>query len=292
MKNLFTIIIFLFGCIGCNQKEKDINKKNREHLYKKEIDRTIENIFDFSSDTIFACKYGKGLIFSTNKGKSWTQIADSILFDEITITNKGYLVGLDSWRGIHEADYARLFISKDFGKTWQTIPLNTKRFFPISIISLPHQRLQLQTVDNKIYELNGEDLSKDWKFIKTTSETESLYGIIEQPIQVDDYDDHKIKLFISNGNKTDTLAKLGLCRQVNNVIITKDFTYISGSGYVNLSDKTNYAYFATLNKKNKLKEYKISGSYAYLKKTQLKNVYVFNDAGIYISQNDSLKKIY
>lgn len=287
------LLIVILGCSACNQVETNQeNITSKSQPSKKEIDQSIDNVFEFSEDTIFACRTRFGLIYSLNKGESWTTIAEDMFFNEITITDNGYLVGLDYWQGIHEADRSRLYLSKDFGNTWQTITLNTEKFFPVSIVSLPHQKLQLLTVENKIYELNGNDYSKDWKFIKTANERINKYITIDHPIKIDDYHADNIKLYVEKGDNSDTLAKLSLCRKINSVMNFKDFIYIAGYGYVNYHDEVGYGYFATLDRNNKLKEHKIPGHGSYLKKTQLENMYLFNDEGLYVIQYDSLKKIY
>ncbi len=275
-------LIFLAFC-GCKQNDK---KKNVETTNK-----TIQNVFDISNDTIIACKYGKGLILSKDAGKTWTELKTEILFDEVTIIDNGYLVGLDSWRGIHEPDYSKLYLSKDFGQTWQTFNLDTKRFFPLNIVSNPRQKLLVQTVDNKIYQLNGTDLNNDWTFVKNATELQNQYKEIELPYKIDDSNDHEIKLLLDTNKQSKTLAKLATCRQVNNVTSLIDFVYISGEGYEKSFDET-YAYFASYSKSNGLKEYKIPGHYAYLKKTQLNNIYIMNDDGLFITNNDTLRRLY
>jgi hypothetical protein len=278
----FTLLLLAF----CSCKQND-QKKNVETTNK-----SIENVFDISNDTIIACKYGKGLILSTDAGKTWTELKTEIQFNEVTIIDNGFLVGLDSWRGIHEPDYSRLYLSKDFGQTWQIFNLDTKRFFPLNIVSNPREKLSVQTVDNKIYQLNGTDLINDWTFVKNATELQSLYTIIELPFKIDDSNNHEIKLLLETNKQSVTLAKLSTCRQVNNVASLTDFVYISGTGYDEKSLEEYYAYFASYSKSNGLKEYKIPGHYAYLKKTQLNNIYIMNDDGLFIANKDNLRRLY
>lgn len=281
---LFKLLaLLLFAFCSCKQNDP---KKNIVTLEK-----TIQNVFDISSDTIIASKYGKGLILSKDGGKTWTELKTEILFDEVTIIDNGYLVGLDSWRGIHEPDYSKIYLSKDFGQTWQSFDLDTKRFFPLNIVSTPRQKLLVQTVDNKIYQLNGTDLINDWTFVKNATEIQNQYKEIELPFKIDDSDNHKIKLFLETNKQSETLANLATCRQVNNVASSTDFVYISGAGYEKSFEET-YAYFASYSKSNGLKEYKIPGHYAYLKKTQLNNIYIMNDDGLFITNKDTLRRLY
>jgi hypothetical protein len=288
MTPLKLLTLLLLGFYSCKQNDsKDSNKINVEAA-----DKTIQNVFDISNDTIIACKYGKGLILSKDGGHSWAELKTDLLFDEVTLTDSGYLVGLDSWRGIHEPDYSRLYLSKDFGKTWVTFNLDTKIFFPLNIVSNPKERLLVQTVDNKIYQLNGLNLKTDWIFIKSIKPTIAENEKSSLPFGIDDYDDHRIKLFHSRNKMFDTLAILDKCRQVNDIISTNNFVYISGAGYKNSSDEETYAYYASYNMHNGLKQYIIPGHYAYLKKTQLDKVYIMNDEGLFLTNQDTLKRLY
>lgn len=288
MKHLTLLTLLLFGFYSC--KQKDSNHVTKGDI--KAVDKTIQNVFDISNDTIIACKYGKSLILSKDAGHSWTELKTDLLFDEVTLTNNGYLIGLDSWQGIHEPDYSRLYLSKDFGKTWETFNLDTKTFFPLHIISPPKENVLIQTVDNKIYQLNGQNLKTDWTFIKSAKPTDEENNKTNSPFAIDDYDDHRIKLFLSTNKTIDTLAILDKCRQVNNLISTNDFVYVAGAGYKNSSDKETYAYYASYNKQSGLKQYIIPGHYAYLKKTQLNRVYIMNDEGLFLTNQDSLKRLY
>jgi hypothetical protein len=58
------------------------------------------------------------------------------------------------------------------------------------------------------------------------------------------------------------------------------------------ANRITHAYFASFTKKNGLKQYIIPGSYAYLKKTALNRVYIMSDAGLFIAEQDSLRKLY
>jgi len=282
------LTILILGFYSCKQKVSTHDRKGKTEFDEK----TIQNVFDISNDTIIACKYGKGFILSKDAGHSWTELKTELLFDEITSTDSGYLVGLDSWQGIHEPDYSRLYLSKDFGKTWKTFNLDTKTFFPLHIVSTPKEKVLVQTVDNKIFQLNGQNLKTDWTFIKSVNPIDDENKKSSFPFSIDDYDDHRIKLFQTSNNTIDTLAILDKCRQVNDIINTSNFVYITGAGYKNLSDKENYAYYASYSTQTGLKEYVIPGHYAYLKKTQLRRVYIMNDEGLFITNQDSLIKLY
>ena len=288
MRHLKLLTLLLLWFTGCGQKDSNHDTK----VFSEFKDKTIQNVFDISKDTIIACKYGQGLILSTDAGLNWTELKTNLLFDEVTMTDSGYLVGLDSWQGIHEPDYSRLYLSKDFGKTWQTFNLDTKSFFPLNIVSKPKEKVLVQTVDYKLYQLNGLNLKTDWTFVQLAKPSGEKDSKSSLPFAIDDYDDHRIKLFQTNNKTIDTLAILNKCRQVNDIVSASDFVYIAGAGYINLSDQENYAYYASYNKQNGLKEYVIPGHYAYLKKTQLDRIYIMNDEGLFLTNQDTLKRLY
>lgn len=280
--------LFFLCFTGCRQKDSNHETKD----FSEVTDKTIQNVFDISKDTIIACKYGQGLILSTDAGLNWTELKTNLLFDEVTMTDSGYLVGLDSWQGIHEPDYSRLYLSKDFGKTWQTFNLDTKSFFPLNIVSKPKEKVLVQTVDNKLYQLNGLNLKTDWTFVQLAKPSGGKDNKSSLPFAIDDYDDHRIKLFQTNNKTIDTLAILDQCRQVNDIVSANKFVYIAGAGYKKMSDNENYAYYASYNKLNGLKQFVIPGHYAYLKKTQLDKVYIMNDEGLFLTNQDTLKRLY
>lgn len=288
MRHLKLLTLFLLWFTGCRQKHSNHDTKD----FSEVTGKTIQNVFDISKDTIIACKYGQGLILSTDAGLNWTELKTDLLFDEVTISDSGYLIGLDSWQGIHEQDYSRLYLSKDFGKTWQIFKLDTKIFFPLHFISKPKEKVLVQTFDNKVYQLNGLNLKTDWTLIKSVKPTDKENNKSALPFAIDDYNDHRIKLFNARNTPIDTLAILDKCRQVNDMISTNKFVYIAGTGYKNSSDEETYAYFASYNKQNGLKQYVIPGHYAYLKKTHLERVYIMNDVGLFIANQDTLKKLY
>jgi hypothetical protein len=288
MRHLKLLTLLLLGFYSCKQKASTHDAKGHNEV----ADKTIQNVFDISNDTIIACKYGKGLILSKDAGHSWTELKTNLLFDEVTSTDNGYLVGLDSWQGIHEPDYSRLYLSKDFGNTWETFNLDTKTFFPLRIISIPKEKVLVQTVDNKIYQLNGLNLKTDWTFIKSVEQTDEENKRSSLPFAIDDYNDHRIKLYQSRNKMFDTLAILDKCRQVNDVISTNNFVYVAGAGYKNSSDEETYAYYASYNEQNGLKQYIMPGRYAYLKKTQLDKVYIMSDEGLFLTNQDTLKRLY
>jgi hypothetical protein len=288
MRHLKILTYFLFLFTACRQK--DSNQHNK--VFGETLDKTIQNVFDISEDTIIACKYGQGLILSTDGGTKWTELKTKFLFDEVTMTDSGYLIGLDSWQGIHEPDYSRFYLSKDFGKTWQTFSLDTKSFFPLSIVSNPKEKVLVQTVDNKLYQLIGLNLKTDWTFLQLADPSSENVRKSSLPYAIDDIDVHRIKLFQANDQINDTVAILYKCKQVNDIVNTSEFVYISGSGYTNSSGQDNYAYYASYNKLNGLKEYVIPGHYAYLKKTQLDRVYIMNDEGLFLANRDTLIRLY
>ena len=224
------LILFLLLNLGCKDKENVTNTNTKPLKKKNSIEeRYITNITDISKDSVIACNYISGLMYSTNSGKKWKDFKTSLMFKDITFTDKKILVGMDSWVGIHESDYSRIYISKNFGTSWETITFDTEKFFPLKIISNPKEQLCVITFENKIYKLQGTDYKKDWIYVKTISETEYTRDIIDYPYGVNGVSDN-LKLYKKTKNKTDTLTYLNLCSEVREISQKDKVVHISGSG--------------------------------------------------------------
>jgi hypothetical protein len=64
MRHLKLLTLFLLWVTGCRQKGNNHDTKD----FSEVKDKTIQNVFDISKDTIIACKHGQGLILSTDAG--------------------------------------------------------------------------------------------------------------------------------------------------------------------------------------------------------------------------------
>ncbi|TPG37890.1 WD40/YVTN/BNR-like repeat-containing protein [Flavobacterium pectinovorum] len=302
MKRQYGIyLVILFFLISC--KENSINKvdvkktkivksttdANAKLLKNENVEnRYINNITDISKDSIIACKYSV-LMYSTNGAKTWKNIETSFIFKDITFTDKKILVGIDSWMGIHEADYSRIYISKDFGNSWETITFDTKKFFPMEIISNPKEQLCVLTSENKIYKLQGTDYKKDWVYVKTRPETEYTRDVMDYPYGVNSEGDN-LKLYKKNNNKTDTLACLDLCSEAWGIVQKDKVVHVSGVGIDRKTGK-RYGYYGQLIHDKTLKQYKLPGLYANIKKTKF-NVYIICENGLYVEKNDKIEQLY
>lgn len=303
MKRQYGIyLVILFFAISC--KENSISKgdvkktetvkgttdANTKLLKEENVEnRYITNIVDISKDSVIACKYVSGLMYSVNGAKTWKDFKTSLMFKGVTFTDKKILVGIDSWVGIHEADYSRLHISKDFGNSWETITFDTENFFPIEIISSPKEQLCVLTSESKIYKLQGTDYKKDWVYVKTRPETEFTRDIIDYPYGVNSVGD-KLKLYKRNSKKADTLAYLDLCNEVREILQKDNVVHISGSGIDKKTGK-EYGYYGQLIDDEILKQYRLPGWFTNIKKTKF-NVYIMCENGLYIVKNGKIKQLY
>jgi len=299
MKRQYGIyLVILFFAISC--KKNSFNKVDtaKDSIVRSTGDtntapsnkenRYINNINDISKDSIIACKYFT-LMYSTNGGKNWKDIKTSLMFKDITFTDKKVLVGIDSWEGIHESDYSRIHISKDFGNSWETITFDTKKFFPIKIISNPKEQLCLLTDENKIYKLQGADYKKDWVYVKTIPETEYTRDVVDYPYGVNGVSDN-LKLYKKSKNKTDTLAYLDLCSQVSEILQKDNVVHISGTGTDRKTGK-EYGYYGQLIHDKTLKQYKLPGWFTNIKRTKF-NVYIMFEDGLFIVKDEKIKQLY
>jgi hypothetical protein len=293
-------LVILFFAISCKKNSIDKVDVKKTETVKSKIDanttllkkenienRYINNITDISKDSVIACRYSV-VMYSTNGAKTWKDIKTSFMFKDITFTDKKILVGIDSWIGIHEEDYSRLNISKDFGNSWETITFDTQKFFPIEIISNPNEQLCVLTSENKIYKLQGTDYKKDWVYVKTKPETELTRDIIDYPYGVHDGDD--LKLYKKNNKKADTLAYLDLCNEVREILQKDKVVHISGTGIDRKTGK-EYGYYGQLIHDKILKQYKLPGWFTNIKKTKF-NVYIMCENGLYTERNGKIEQLY
>ncbi len=136
----------------------------------KDADRSISNILPLNGDTLIATKWNQGILLTYDAGKTWQELHPNMLLKLITIDNKGTIWGLNSWRGIHERSYSRIYKSEDKGRTWSKTEFDLQKFFPMEIVSKPGTTLQITTIDKKIYTLNGENILTDWIYDSTVLE--------------------------------------------------------------------------------------------------------------------------
>lgn len=103
-------------------------------LLAKAQSPSILDLVVIGKDTIVASTYDMSIIVSNDGGKTWKttqrQLMKKLGLDGTRIW------GIDSWIGIHERSYSRLFYSDDIGKTWKQIELNTGLFFAMEFIEI------------------------------------------------------------------------------------------------------------------------------------------------------------
>lgn len=293
---LIVITLISFFIDSCNQVNQDsiVPKENPEmeidlDSLQKGMDnsRAISKVFEISKDTIFASRHYGGLVYSIDSGENWNEIINSYRFNDFTISKEGILIGLEYWIGIHEPDYSRLYISKNFGEDWEKIKFDTQTFFPVKIISKPYDNLKLQTDLKEVFELVNNDYSKGWKKtnpIKKEKENSSK-------ISYNDKNNRNVFLYTENKNRIDTIGKLKLFNHIENLITLNHHTYLNGEGR-NLGEDAYFSCFAIINEKNELKEFKFPGSYSYMTKTDLGRIFLYNDEGIFQVKKDTLIQIY
>lgn len=225
----------------------------------------------FLNDTVIICaKNNNEILLSKNGGNSWEAISKCNI-DQLTIDEKGTIWGIKSWIGIHEPSTSELYYSNNLGRTWDVSTFNTKVFFPVSIFSDSYQKLKVLTFSNRVYELNENNINKDWIEINSldTNKLNKLTGL---------YNDRELKKLNSKFDLTD----LSICLDI---LETNDTSYVVGGG---LDGK---AYFSMFHNKNHKFRYKMDGIQATgVKKDSNNRIWVFGDAGAFIVSGNSLFK--
>lgn len=294
---LKVIIWFLFlSMVSCNRVQQETVVATEEPEMEIDIDslnrvseasKAIYRVFEISEDTIFASRHYGGLVYSTDGGANWKKINNTYGFDDFIISKGGVLVGLGYWVGIHESDYSKLYISKNFGQDWEKIEYDTKDFFPVKIVSKPYENLKIQTNSQEVFELTDSDYLKGWnKVVFKDSQKDAHIKI-----KYNDRDNRNVFLFTEEKGIMDTIGRLNLFTEVDTLLSLGDYTYVNGSGN-DLGEDAHFACFAVLNKENELKEFKLPGSYSYMKKTNLGRIFLYNGEGIFQVKNDTLIQIY
>ncbi|MFD1604037.1 hypothetical protein ACFSJW_08980 [Flavobacterium artemisiae] len=297
----FKILVLALLCFGCvdrssnktNQATDEVSLSHTDikSLEKEEqtAEKYITNITDISKDTVIACNYISGLMFSRNGGKIWKHFKTSLMFKDVTYTDKKNLVGIDSWQGIHEPSYAKMHISKDFGNSWETITFDTEIFFPVKIVSDPKEPLSILTDENKIYKLKGTNYKKDWVYVKTIPEPELTRDEIDYPYGAHERFEN-VKLYKMGPHKTDTLAHLNLCSEIREIAQKDSVVHIAGTGYDKKSGK-EYGYYAQFINDKILRQYKFPGWFVNIHKTKF-NVYIVSENGLYKEKNGKIEQLY
>ncbi|MBC8109480.1 MAG: hypothetical protein H7Y04_00310 [Verrucomicrobia bacterium] len=288
---LFMSSVLMIACDYLEPKQEEYieNKPIKKKKRNVGLDNGITDVFDISKDSVFACnRHRSKLFFSADKGKNWRTF--NIFLTDFTITDKNVWVAFNHWQGIHEADYCRISISHDAGKKWKVTTLDTEKIFPIKIVSKGFETLRVETANHKIYELIGNDLNKDWLFICDADAPKEVFEVQDFPYSVYDRYERNAKLIKSVDKRVDTLAKLTLCDDANSIIKGTNTVYIAGFGRKTDSDST-FGYYAEVKNDKFVQEHLIPGSYAYLKKTYLNRIYIYGDGGLFIKENNIIKKL-
>lgn len=210
----FALLLSLLGCSGDGgNKGKRIAPLPRVKEGLDTIDRNpgVKDLLPIKGDTLIAAltywgsqtKHG-GIAITTDAGKHWQTLhrnrANNLSLDELTLDNHGVLWGLTSSVAFERVpNYARLYFSRDFGKTWGSHPFDTRTFHPTRIGSQPGQPLELVTKHGKVYRLQ-DHAGKEWAFIKYDPEldADSLATHFDEALLGERFNNGKYK-FRDNG---------------------------------------------------------------------------------------------
>lgn len=123
---------------------------------------SILDLVVMGKDTIVASTYDMSIIVSHDGGKTW-KTTERQLMKKLGLDGKR-IWGIDSWIGIHERSYSRLFYSDDIGKTWKQIELNTDLFFAMDFIEVGGKLWIIDAQGNAWeHKLTNVETSLSWK---------------------------------------------------------------------------------------------------------------------------------
>lgn len=271
-------------------RKRQIKTSWKQRLAEAEKDHTIHSAFDVSKDTIILLRRSIGIELSPDKGKSWIWLAKNIFrFDEFSIDDKGVMWGLERWKGIHESSYCRMHSSLDMGKTWKSYELNTNKFFPYHICSMPRTPLEVSDFwDKKLYRLEGSNPLAQWRFIKQLPNHDNdIADLSVGPYSISRENENN-KLYVKRQNGlTDTLMSFTKAYNIYSIEISKDLIYVAGS-----SANDQGSYFAVIRNERLLRDFTIPGFDLNLTRTPLGRIYLTNSEGAFLYTKDTLVHLY
>lgn len=297
---------------GCKEKDKSIHNKIVEYTIKykpsNKFDPAVFNLLPISGDTLIAVKWHGGLSITTNAGLSWRTIHEDpkqknfVYFKHLMFDKNRILWGLDSWKGIHEADYSRLSYSTDLGEHWtMKNDFNTADFFPYTFRSKVHDPLRIATFDGNIYESRGR-FADTWSLVMHQPDLDNTRN---DTIYNDYYfDDNHFKLTEENYTLGRLYQRQGtqwrlilesdfiteadaICRCNNSIYLTATNRYYSDSAY--------YLFRIYKNKiieKIKTPQFSSSREDIYLECDNNSRLWLYNFRGIWLKQGKTLVKRY
>lgn len=147
------------------QKIKEKEAKEVFELQKKKYPSFTYEVVPVNGDTLIAATKFSGLIMTINAGQTWSKMPTPGLITHITIDNRRQLWGLHSWKGIHEADFCILYLSKDLGHSWKKYTVDPDKILAVNFYSLPTKSLKVLDFNNRIYNLRVDKSDLEWTLI-------------------------------------------------------------------------------------------------------------------------------
>jgi hypothetical protein len=254
----------LLSLLGCSSdggnKGKRVASLSRRKEAPDTIDRNtgVKDLLPIQGDTLIAVRspwgsqtsYG-GIAITTDAGKHWQtwhrNRPPNLRLDELTQDNHGVLWGLTSSVAFERVpNYARLYCSRDFGKTWNSHPFDTRTFHPIRIGSRPGQPLELVTKHGKVYRLQ-DPAGKQWAFIRYDPEwdADSLATHFDEARLGDRFNNGQYKfrdggqLSARSGKKWKPVATLSFVNTVSDVCPCDTSLYVTAKNDA-LNPSPNY----------------------------------------------------
>lgn len=159
------------------------DKAKRAHQPTEPIAH-VEDLLPVHGDTLIAVMQFR-LALTTDAGRHWHDLPRSKsmpLIKRLAIDQHHTLWGLDWWPGVHEAPYARLSYSTDFGHTWaDSHEFDPETFFPYAFYSPPGHPIQMLTRgEEKLYQMQDR-AGRQWAFIRSLADPDRKPYTLEEP---------------------------------------------------------------------------------------------------------------
>lgn len=289
-KNIVFIFLANLFLVSCkNEQRGKVNPDSRQLVKVDEKQVAIHDLVPVSGDTLIAAKWFGGILRTIDGGKNWIEIeTPSIKY--LSVDNKNRIWGINSWVGIHESSFSRMFYSDDYGDTWERFDFNVNYFFPLKFSKEFNPAVQIVTWDGLVLEYKGglpNDLASWKKVMKRKNEEIGLNakkaiadgnyrvfrnGLLEKKDFEGEW--HKVLVVANISNPFD-------------ILVDSNRVYVAAGGY----GGSKALFVEILNDSIPIERKMHSVQSLGVRKDNKARIWTFGDGGIFLMEGDHLKKM-
>ncbi|AUC13798.1 hypothetical protein BTO06_00930 [Tenacibaculum sp. SZ-18] len=289
-KSILNILIATLLLLSCENGQKRNNKNESKKLVEiAENQIAIHDLVPISGDTLIAAIWNGGILRTIDGGENWIEIKTPLI-KHLSVDNQNRVWGIDSWIGIHESSYSRIFYSDDYGDTWEKFEFNLDEFFPLEFPNDYSSVVQLITWDGLILEHKGgvpNDL-ENWKRIDKLEDNETEFkasnpkvngnyrisqnGLLEKKDQENEW------------NKVTTIPNISI---PFDILKDSNKVYVAAGGYGGYKSLFVEIINDSIQIEREMKSVQCLG----VRKDKKGRIWTFGDGGIFQIDGDKLRKM-